>query len=341
MALLVGRLKSYIRSYSERGRNLLFSGVASLFGNGINFVFQIISTPILLNYLGREKFGLYSVLLSTMALFGFADLGMGMGLQNRLSEYIPSRNLPRINELISTSFFLLLAFSIFLAALVFLWVNYIFDISSFFNINEVGLKREFSFAFQSLLLMFLLSVPFSLASSISSAFQRSYYIYIVQGLGKVLSLLLLLLLVFLSSGLTEFLVSQKLVEVCLFVILYLVLLSYLALQVMAVIINSVDGILITKYLGSGEMTKYTVVNKVVLIFTMPFTPFIVHIFSALNDAFARQDLAWVKLCIQKSIRTTIIVALFSGPLFYFFINDILDFWLGGISISDFEKMAFC
>ncbi len=58
------------------------SGIAKAIG----ILASLISVPLTYRYLGPERYGIWMVLISIITALSFADLGIGNGLMNAVSE---------------------------------------------------------------------------------------------------------------------------------------------------------------------------------------------------------------------------------------------------------------
>ena len=82
------------KSFPERLRALLkrppreiaMFFITSLAARGLGIVCQLLQVPIAIKALGSEAFGLWMAVAGLAQFIVFADLGMGIGLQNRLAE---------------------------------------------------------------------------------------------------------------------------------------------------------------------------------------------------------------------------------------------------------------
>ena len=85
------RLLSIVRSTSfdtsdavgrskERYRRVFFTTTTSAIARVVQIVASLLTVPLTLRYLGPELYGLWLTMSSVMAMFAFADLGVGNGL---------------------------------------------------------------------------------------------------------------------------------------------------------------------------------------------------------------------------------------------------------------------
>ena len=90
-ALVVLRSRSF-DSTTENGRSKerLRRAALTTIGSGaskaISLLTFLVSVPLTYRYLGAERYGIWMVLISIIGAMSFADLGIGNGLMNAISE---------------------------------------------------------------------------------------------------------------------------------------------------------------------------------------------------------------------------------------------------------------
>ena len=70
----------------ERYRKVILSAGSSVFNKVETILTGLISVPLTVDYLGVERFGLWMIITSILALIAFADLGLGNGLIKTTTE---------------------------------------------------------------------------------------------------------------------------------------------------------------------------------------------------------------------------------------------------------------
>ena len=90
-----------------RQRGIYLTAIASLIAKVISMVSLFITIPATLNYLGNELFGVWMTLSSLIAMLTFADMGIGNGIINKLSESINTNNISQTQKIITNAFILL------------------------------------------------------------------------------------------------------------------------------------------------------------------------------------------------------------------------------------------
>ena len=79
--------KFLINRFGERGAYIAKSFTASFAARIFGLIFSILITPMMLDYLGNENYGLWTVLISFSGFLAFSDFGLSAGLLNFILKY--------------------------------------------------------------------------------------------------------------------------------------------------------------------------------------------------------------------------------------------------------------
>src|SRR3954452_8707100 len=71
-----------------RGRTMVAGVVWNGLGRGIPLLLALVLTPILIHQLGLDRWGLFTLALAMVGVFGVFDFGVGQALTRALSERI-------------------------------------------------------------------------------------------------------------------------------------------------------------------------------------------------------------------------------------------------------------
>lgn len=109
---------------------LVKSMAVSVLCQPISAIIGLIYTPLLLAYLGNEKYGVWSTILSIISWINYFDVGIGNGLRNMLTRDIAQNDYRSAQKSVSTAYVAISAISIvsLVGALI---------IGSFFDWNVV------------------------------------------------------------------------------------------------------------------------------------------------------------------------------------------------------------
>src|SRR5438105_2767434 len=86
-----------------RNRRLLLAVLSNIFIKPLALVISVITPPLFVRYLGgAEGYGLYELVGSIAVYLAMANLGMSMGLMNKLTDCYVSGNRELARRLLST-----------------------------------------------------------------------------------------------------------------------------------------------------------------------------------------------------------------------------------------------
>ena len=114
-------MKAAIQNFADRHFHVGRGGRAklaistSLLTRIVGAGVSLINVPVAVRYLGNEGYGLLIVVVSVVGWIQLSNMGLGLGLQNALTEQVALGNKKAQQELISTTFFALLGVAVLLA----------------------------------------------------------------------------------------------------------------------------------------------------------------------------------------------------------------------------------
>ncbi len=123
LALSLVRLKPFetdtqLGRSNERYRRIALTTVSSLAARGIGTIIGLATVPLLLGYLGKERFGLWSTITTVVAWVALFDLGVANGLVNLISRAHGRDERDQAGRYVSTALALLLAIAAVLSLAV-------------------------------------------------------------------------------------------------------------------------------------------------------------------------------------------------------------------------------
>ena len=113
-------LRAVLRHFADRHFHVGRGGRAklaistSLLTRIVGACVSLINVPVAVRYLGNEGYGLLIVVVSVVGWIQLSNMGLGLGLQNALTEQVALGNKKAQQELVSTTFFALLGIAVLL-----------------------------------------------------------------------------------------------------------------------------------------------------------------------------------------------------------------------------------
>jgi O-antigen/teichoic acid export membrane protein len=335
----------------ERYRKIVLSAGSSAFYRIVTVATGLISIPLTVEYLGVERFSLWMVITSILALITFVDLGLGNGLVNAIAKSDGEDDTGYVKKAISSTFFLLLTLSIILCGLFFIIYPFI-DWGNVFNIKSQIAIDEAGPALAIFLVSFFLNLPLSIVQKIQLGYQHGYKNNLWLGLGSILSLIGILIAIYFKMGL-PYLVGLMVAGPLISVILnglflfkgrfYLIprfknfdittskkLLGvgivFFFLQLFTVIGGSVDNIIIAQVLGASAVASYAITKKMFL--AIQISQFIIApLWPAFSESIARKDYYWAKSTLKKILKISMLMGALTALPLVLFGQDIIKLWV--------------
>ncbi|APR85736.1 O-antigen flippase Wzx [Minicystis rosea] len=88
----------------ERSRRAFLSAITAFGGRGVSLMISLVSLPLTIGFLDKERFGVWITIGSFLAWLGLADLGLGNGLTNALAEARAKGDHEAARSAVTTSF---------------------------------------------------------------------------------------------------------------------------------------------------------------------------------------------------------------------------------------------
>ena len=292
---------------------LLFCQVASI---GLSFIL----VPLTLKYLGVSEYGIWITLVGVIEWFNFFDIGLGHGLRNKYAEARATNNLDDVKKYVSTTFFMMVIISViifllFLFSSIFIeWYQVLnapkelelvlqtliiylvgmFCIRFIINIISVLLTADQNPAIPAIILLSgnalsLISVYVLTLRGETSLFAMGICLYISQ----ILPLIIAFIYFFSTKYKTIFPTWESFSKPHIKQVLSLGI-KFFLIQITALLLLQSNNIIIAHVCGLSEVTDFNIAFKYVNILFTVFMTLLTPLWSASTDAYARNDMEWIK-----------------------------------------------
>lgn len=314
----------------------------------ISMLISFIYVPLLLGYLGDEKYGLWSTVLSVISWINYCDIGIGNGLRNILAKELTLKEWKKAKKSVSTAYVILSAISMLLLIVL---VILVFSANwyAFFNTN-IDMRATLLISFICICINFILS----LGNIILYALQLSEQIAFINLSANIINLLGVIILSWFSHGnlvyvsilfglstsitylynnirifskykqikpSIKYYDRDKTRALCSLGIMFFIL------QLAGLVMNTTDNILVTRLFNAREVTPFNVVYKFFSAIESIFTALLIPIWSGTTKAIAQGDIKWIKNIINK-LNKIIILFSFIFIIGIFLFKPIARIWLG-------------
>lgn len=326
----------------------------------LSAVLSLVYTPILLAYLGDEKYGLWATILSFITWINYFDIGIGNGLRNLLTVLLSEKNGVKIKKAISTAYVMLSVIS-FVILVFLICIAYIADWSIILS-TMIPMRNVIIITFAFVCINFVLS----LSNVVFYALHRPEYVSFRGCIAQFANIIGLIVLNHFCKG---SLIALAILFGCTTTIVYIgnvlilfkknknfipsimmfdssmtneicgIGVQFFIIQMMGLLLFTVDNILITHYLGAIEATPFSIANKVFNTLFSAFAAFIVPYWARTAVAVSNKDINWIKKSIKKVLSVGccfigcyIIIGIFFKPVVKIWLQKELTFQPGLIMV---------
>lgn len=309
----------------ERTRNYLRQIKGAVVYRALAMAASFLAIPLMIHYLGQERFGVWSTLLTVMSWIVFFDLGVGNGLRNKVAESIAKGETSEAGSYIASGYTLIGMIALALWVLVTAG-SYFVPWQAVFNtqtIPESTLRKTFQIAAFFIVLNFWIG----LITALLAAVQQTSLV----ALGQLVSNLLVLAFVFLLTKTTEASICNLALFYGISLVAANILLSlwfyqirpdlrprvyldkrhvrplltvglrFFTIQLAVLVIFTTDKMLITQLFGPEYVPQYEVVFKLFSVITFAHGLISAPLWSAYTDAYHREDFAWIRCMLRKQL----------------------------------------
>ena len=338
----------------DRHRRVFLSALASAFARGISALTLLITVPLVLKYLGDERYGLWVTITSLTFGLSFVDLGLGNGLVNAVAEAHGKDKPALARTYISSAFFLLLTLAVSLGLLFFLvqrWVPWprVFNVSSPLAVLEAG---PAAVAFVGCL---LLSAPLGIVQRVQTGYQRGFDNSLWQAAGSLFGLGGLLVAIQLGAGLPWLVLAVAGLPLMATVIQAGVLFGwrqpelrprwtaaspqaarkilqmgslFFVLQLAAAVAFASDNLVAAQVLGTEAVADYAITLQLFSLPMLLLGTLFAALWPAYGEAVTRGDVIWVQQTLKRSLLLAALVAGVPSTMLVLWGVPLIHWWAG-------------
>ncbi|HET7535291.1 MAG TPA: lipopolysaccharide biosynthesis protein [Candidatus Didemnitutus sp.] len=325
----------------------------SLGARAIGIGCQLLQVALVVKTLGTESFGLWMTMTSVTSLVLFADLGLGIGAQNRVAEHLARGETTEARTLFATVFVMLAGIGVTLAIVLTPVVAHL-DFAALFRLHTPSTVAQATGAALALCWVFCAGFPFALAQRLAFARQEGWTYNVAQAGGNVLSLALVAYGAHAGWGLGSLVASSQgalvvsnavLLAVQLWQLRWLdprrlgVRLSLLremaqlgaffsVQQILATVLFSLPQVIISATLGAAAVTPYNLVQRLFNLFAIVQNAFMLPLWPAYSQAKARQEFDWMRRTLRRSVHATALCCVAPMVASACVAPQIIHFWVG-------------
>jgi O-antigen/teichoic acid export membrane protein len=339
---------------AERYRRIAWSTFLSAIARVVAIAISFITVPLVVGYLGAERYGMWLTISSLIAILSPLDLGIGNGLMQIVSDASGRDDREAARRAVSTALVLLSAIAFAVAALA-LAAHPAIPWARLFNVTSSEALAEAGPAALALITIFAIGLPLSVVGVIQSASQSGFVTSLWSIGGSVGSLAALLAAIHARAGLPLLIIALTgagLVAALLNGILLFgwqrpwltprlsdfrarvagpllrVGVLFVILQLAGAAAYQIDNLVIAQIMGAQAVQQYAIPVKLFSVAPTLLSFALVPLWPAYREALSRGDAEWVGKTLRRSIRLALLINVPAAVLLVITGPLILRLWVG-------------
>jgi len=338
----------------ERNRRAALTSGTAVVARGVQIATSLITIPLTVHYLGNERFGLWMAISSILAMANFADFGIGNGVLNTVAEASGKDDFDRIRAAISSGFAILSLIALLLFVLLassFGWISW----ASVFRVTSPQARVEAAPALLIFACCFILNIPLDIVQRTQLGLQQGFRTNFWQICGSLLGLAGVISAVLLHAGLPvlvaalagapvvatalnwfhfflisrpdllpryQFVSKDVISSIANFGTLFFVL------QLVVAVSFSADSFIVARTLGSATVPDYAIPQRMFSLISVLVAMLVTPLWPAYAEAISRDDIAWVRRTLGRSLRLVLIFASVASVTLLLTAHRIMEWWVG-------------
>lgn len=349
---------------SGRDQTVLLNVLFSLSYKVLSVLLALAVVPLSIHYLDTERYGIWITLSSMLSWINLMDIGLGNGLRNQLAKALSDGNHTHGRTLVSTTYALVAAMVILLLVVA-SFVLPRLDLQAIFNshrVSQAELLSSVSIAFLSFCLLFVLKP----LTAVIMATQRASFDNLIILVGNGFGILGVMVLNHIRSGhgsllelVTVFSIASPVAYLLGSFYIYRIFpqltpsiraidfskvkalagqsLQFFIIQIAAAIVLTSNSVVMSQLFGNEVVTKYNVLFRYFSVIMILQTIILTPIWSAVTDAYLKQDFGWIRSMIAKLTTNSLLLCLVivaqvvAAPV-------VFQYWLGNQVTIDYSLL---
>lgn len=321
---------------------------------GVSVLTSFVFVPVTINYLSPENYGIWLTIYGIVGWFGLLDIGLGNGLRNKFAECLATGDKTSARIYLSTTY-AMLGIIMTLTCILFFFINRYLNWAQIINV-PLEKAGELSKVAMIIFGFFCMQLVIKLISSVLLADHKTAIAGAINTACSIISLIVVYILTkttthgsliymalaigiinlvvplfvsfwFFKTFYKEYVPSFKMVDFKYAKNLMNVGVMFFLFQSTALIVVTTDNIIISQLYGPSEVTPYNIALKYFTPVTIIFNIISAPLWSAYTEAYAQNDMQWIKKITGKMLRFWILIFIGVIPM-VLLSNFIYKIWIG-------------
>lgn len=338
-----------------RERRLLYSMATLLLSKVVSAFTALISLPLTLHYLGTERYGMWATMSSAIVLFNLADLGIGLGILNRVSSAYGRGDHDDIRRIGSSAALLLTGIAAGLLVLLGLAYPFV-PWAAVFNVQSELARAEAGPAAALFIVFWSLGIPLSLVHRVQFGMQLGHVSNCWQIASSLAALAAILVATRFDAGVYLLVAAFAGMPALVTALNWMVFfyrrrpdvrpvfrsaraadafpvmrtgLGFLILQLTGTVTIAADSFVIAQVLGAEAVTGFSIREKMFAVISMLVLVVSHSLWPAIAEANARGDIGWLRKTVTRALVFALALSVTLSTVLVVLGDEIVRLWIGG------------
>ena len=343
---------------------VLHGSISGLVGRGLALVANVIALPLTLRYLGKQEYGVWVTISTSVLMLAVLDLGIANGLTNFIAEAYAQNDQEKARRYFATAFWITLAIVMLLSPACYLgwhmanWAA-IFKISDPVQISHAQDCAGIAVGF------FLVSLPLNLANKVLSGYQQVHLANYFAMISSVLGLFAILVTIAAKGTMVQLMAayctamllgtlslnlwlcfwqrpwlkpSPRALQVAIIRRLFGQGFLFFIIQLTGIVVFSSDNLVITHYLGAAEVTPYSIAWRLTTYAYVVQSIMLPSLWPAFAEAYHKGQLEWVRSTYRSVTSKTLTGMATMAVLIGITGRTVIRLWAGNTAVPGRELL---
>jgi O-antigen/teichoic acid export membrane protein len=312
---------------AERGRRLRRSIISGLLLRPLALIILIVTVPLFLSYLGKERYGLYETIIGLSMWLSLSNIGLTTGLVNKLTDCEVAGDTARAQRYVSSLWFTMIGVFGIATLLASISIPFI-PWTRVFTIEDLTARSEVALVVWATALVTFLQSAMTIPAAAYTATQQIEKYNYWDGASKLAMLTACVLVVHTRCGLLGVAMAVLGIPCAIRVINTIILFVFerpalrpklscfeagmvqsmladgiciFVLQMASIAIFQTDKLIIGSVLDARQVADFAILGRVFLLAYGVFALGLGSIWPAYKEAAKRGDIIWVKRRLRESL----------------------------------------
>jgi O-antigen/teichoic acid export membrane protein len=337
---------------------VLKGGASGVIVKATAILVNAVSLPITVRYLGREQYGFWVTISTTIMMLAVLDLGIANTLTNCISRAYAERSDEMAKRYYSTAFWATSAIAVLLGFLGAASWHHI-DWGALFGLRDPAVARQAGKCAAISFGYVLFTLPLGLANKVMGGYQRVPVANTFAILNSVLGLVATILVVRMHGTVVDLMTAFCAAMLTGTILLNLWMafrhkprirpalrkvhlgatreimshgMLFFVLQIAGLAVFNTDNFIIAHFLGAEQVTPYAVTWRLVAYASVLQSLLVPSLWPAFSEAYAGQDMAWIRATYRRIMRATVLTVSSAALLLGFAGRWIISVWAGKAAV---------